>query len=338
MISILKLSFCQNTEEATTVDLILVGRTGEGKSRTGNSILDSQSFEVSNHTYSETANVCWGSRDYNGKELVVLDTPGLKDTRRTVEEGSKMIHKMLKEQMIISPKGYSAFLYIIKYPLRVTEDNMRDIKMFEQILNTDFARSHGILVMTGGDSFDADKPDGQLFEDWCRREEGNFQKLRRKFRNRVILFDNMTQDETKKCEQLNRLLSSVETLEQSNGRYTDNQFESGSFKDVSDVTFRLLLTTLQQPITVDDLPDLSSKCAQHKRVISKSAADKLETIRVQINKTFRESRKSTNSQENSASTFSEDINMINDLASNLQYGNTHEAAITGGKLLLGPQV
>ncbi|GFR98466.1 immune-associated nucleotide-binding protein 7 [Elysia marginata] len=286
--------------DSSTVDLILIGRTGQGKSKTGNTILDRPVFKVSRHTASETLEINWGSRDYKDKEIKVVDLPGVKDTRYSLEKSIALLKNTMKEAMMISRVGYSAFLYVLKYPLRCTEDDMRDLEILEDLLKKDFAGKHGILVITGGDTFDSDRDDDadadvdldddQFFEQWCEKQQGPFRKLMEKCGDRVVLFDNVTKDKNKKCKQLDKLLMLVKMLKGCNGRYKDEDFEEANTKPLSDDAYNLLLSKLQKPITFNQLPDLSSSCAQQIKVISQSRVsdvEKLENIKELIDMAFR---------------------------------------------------
>ncbi|GFR94866.1 immune-associated nucleotide-binding protein 5 [Elysia marginata] len=299
------------TPRPTRINLALIGKTGQGKSHTGNSILMKEVFDVSDSTESETVDANWEVREYNGQIIKVVDLPGAKDTRIGKEEAFNTLVTRMKEAMLICPGGYDAFLYVTKYPSRFTEEDVEALDILKKILKPDFMKKHCILLMTGGDEFEFNyRRKGKTLEGWIQEQKGKFAELIRECGNRVVQFDNRTEDTVKQQAQLDRLLAEVHKIQQTNGVYTDENFERAKallnerqkseakgavIEEIALEEFRLLLDKVLYS-DHNDLPNASSRCAQLIISLEKSNKDgklnkfvgKLRLLKQVIDDTFRE--------------------------------------------------
>ena len=154
----------------------------------------------------------------------MVDGPGVGDTRLNSEDAVMLVIRAMEQAMLANPRGYHAFLLVVRLGGRFTAEDEGTIVILKQIFGEDFVRQFCILVLSCGDMFDAEESGG-TFEHWCAEQTGVFQDLLRECGNRVVLFDNLTKDEAKQNFQIDKLLALVRGLTAQGQRYTGQYFE-----------------------------------------------------------------------------------------------------------------
>ncbi|CAL4887324.1 unnamed protein product [Urochloa decumbens] len=199
------------------ITLVLVGKLGCGKSATANSILGQEVFESDFSHLSVTETCQMGSTTLkDGRTINVIDTPGLFDAEVTSEDAGKEVVKCLN----MAKDGIHAVLMVFSATHRFTkesESTIESIKAFfgEKIVN------HMILVFTSGDVIGESK-----FKKMQNKAPECLKKAVELCQNRVVLFDNMTNDRRLQAQQLDKLLDLVDSISANNGGkpFSDQMF------------------------------------------------------------------------------------------------------------------
>ncbi|XP_068443978.1 GTPase IMAP family member 7-like isoform X2 [Clinocottus analis] len=212
--------------------IVILGKTGVGKSSLANTIFGEKRFNVGHTVNSDTKKCQSVTKSINGRDVTLIDSPGFFDTDRSEKE---LKCEILRCIIDFAP-GPHAFLILLKVE-RYTEHEQSVITKINQYFSEEVFK-YATVLFTHGNELE----EGHSIEDFVRYNE-HLRNLVKKCGGRCHVIDNKywknnQPDEYRSNQfQVKQLLKTIDEMVEANGGrcYTNKTLEEVEERIIQEV-------------------------------------------------------------------------------------------------------